>query len=95
MEQCTAITPYEYELLKEHQRKNSSTIVVRVVTFAYNYQIFNVKMYQGKNGSRLPLLHLETDLQAKDIKMPNFLIVSKEVTGDPAFKSQEICARLF
>ena len=57
-------------------------------TFVRKYA---VKVFEQGEGKKLSILYLDTDKVTQNIKLPNFLKIAREVTGDENYSRGKLC----
>ncbi|KAK3084393.1 hypothetical protein FSP39_012821 [Pinctada imbricata] len=83
-----AISKRDYEILFAQKDEKHYSIHKHRICFLWNNQYFHLDEYVEPCPDRckgLILLETYTTLQGEDLKLPEFLEVEKEVTGNPSY----------
>lgn len=80
-----SISAEEFSALTREQKADTKAIIKRRYTFRYFEQLFEIDVYPEWTSTCI----METELPSRDayVKMPEFIEIVREVTGDKAYSN--------
>lgn len=79
------------KLIKKADPKKTAVEKTRYI-LPYEGNIFEFDMFKGLNKG-LMILEVELENMASEIKLPNYFIIDKEVTGDKSYSNRSLADR--